>query len=119
VEALLLIEGLRFSAVLGVRERERTCEQLVEIDLELTVNIARAVEDDRVENVVNYSAVVRLVRDRVRCGQYGLVERCAGQVALAILEEFETVSSVRVRVYKPEAVRGVDRVGVECLQVRA
>ena len=95
----IVIDQLTAPAIIGVRERERRIPQTLLVDVEYAIDPPAA---DRIDAVVDYSAVVQLVRQHLREGRFQLIETAAASTALRIAEEF-SLARVRVRVTKPAA----------------
>jgi dihydroneopterin aldolase len=83
----------------GVEEDERTREQpfLYDVRLELPEP-----EADEIDATVDYREVVELVRSVSGGRQFRLLESLAAALADALLERFPALTSVHVRVRKPE-----------------
>jgi dihydroneopterin aldolase len=82
----------------GVEEWERETEQPFVYDLRLELAEPKA---DRIEETLDYRAVVELVREVASSQQFRLLEAIAAGVADALLERFP-LERVRVRVRKPQ-----------------
>jgi FolB domain-containing protein len=112
----VLIQDLRLSCIVGVRERERAAPQEVVLDLVLYADLRAAGASDRLEDTVDYSALTRRVEQLVERSSFGLLEALAGSVARLCLED-PKVQAVTVRVEKPAALpRG--RAAVEIYRER-
>ena len=99
----ILIQDLRLSCIIGVRERERTAPQEVVVNLVLCCDLREAGRSDRLEDTVDYSALTRRVEALVESSSFGLIEALAGAIAAACLED-PRVQGVTVRVDKPGAL---------------
>lgn len=87
----------------GYLEEERRLGQRFFVDVEVQVEGAADVTD-RIDDTVDYRRLAMLVRDVFAGPERQLLEALAGAVAEGILERFETVTEVRVRVRKPDVV---------------
>ncbi len=72
------------------------------VDVAASVDIADAVARDELAAALDIAEVSSCVRDEVARRPRVLLERVAADVARAILERFERVVEVRVKVEKPE-----------------
>jgi dihydroneopterin aldolase len=99
----IFVTGLLVHARHGVMEHESKVGQRFVIDLELSVDLSRAIASDKLADTVSYSAIVdtamRVFTDR----NYKLIEAAGGAVAAAILKEFPKVGAIKVTVRKPHA----------------
>ena len=103
----IVLSGLAFYAHHGALAEERTLGQRFIVDVRLELDLQPAGRSDDLTHTVNYADVWLAIRDVVEGPPLNLVEAVAEQVAAAILERFERVDAVWVRVFKPSApIRG-------------
>jgi dihydroneopterin aldolase len=98
----LRVLGLKFAGFHGAREEEKTLLQAFEIDVELITDLSKPSQTDRLEDTVNYSTIVSIVREVVTGESCSLIERLAQKIVdklKNIIHEGEIV----VRVRKPHA----------------
>src|SRR5207237_6534268 len=98
----ILIRGLRCRGRQGPTPADQQQGHDYLVDVELSVDIADAVAKDDLAAALDISEVASCVRDEVARRPRVLVERLTADVARALLERFERVTEVRVRVEKPE-----------------
>jgi len=84
---------------LGVTSKERDLGQRVEADVEIAYEQSARRRPDSLEAFVDYEELGRLVRTQIEMSRCKLIETLAEEVALALLEEFQT-PRVRVRLRK-------------------
>ena len=108
---IVFIEDLRIQTMIGVFDWEREITQTVSLDLEMTFDIRRAAQTDRIENTLDYKAVSKRLIHFVEGSEFQLVEALAEHCARIVLDEFP-ISRVRLKLSKPGAVRGSSAVGV-------
>ena len=97
------IKGLRLFAYHGVNPEEKRDGQTFVLDLRLGADLSRARRSDRLEDTVNYAAVVKAVRAAFTAQSFYLIERAAQAVCDAVLEGFPQVEEVSLLLQKPEA----------------
>lgn len=114
----IFLHGLAVDCVIGFIEWERRIRQTVVIDLELPVDCARAAQQDRVADTLDYKKVAKRVIAFVEASEFQLVETLAERIAQLILADFP-VAWVRLSVNKPGAIRGSRDVGVSIVRRRA
>ena len=108
---IVYIHDLEIKTIVGVFDWEREQKQIVSIDLEMATDIRPSAEFDNIEHALDYKAVAKRVIKFVEDSEFSLVETLAEQVANLVLTEFE-VSSLKLRIGKPGALRGSRDVGV-------
>lgn len=97
-------ERLRVRCVIGVRPHERQRSQVLLVDCSLSYDASPAVDSDRVEEAVDYSALARRVTELLTEGRYGLLERAVSETAGAVLAGDERIQTVTVTIRKPAAI---------------
>ena len=96
-------QGLRLFAYHGVNPEEKRDGQTFVLDLRLGADLSQARRSDRLEDTVNYAAVVKAVRAAFTAQSFDLIERAAQAVCDAVLEGFPQVEEVSLLLQKPEA----------------
>ena len=107
----IFLTSLSTEAVIGIFDWEREVRQRIEIDLEMSFDIAVAAQSDSIDDTLNYKSVAKRVLAFVEGSRFQLVETLADRVAGLVLAEFP-VAMVRVTVHKPGAIRHSRDVGV-------
>lgn len=111
------IKDLLIRGIIGINESERTQKQDILINICLYGDISKAGISDDIADCINYRTVAKKVIAYVEHSSRFTVEALAADIMRLCLEE-PGVSSARVRVEKPGAVRFAQSVGVEILRSR-
>jgi len=98
----IIIRGLRCRGRQGPTpaDQQQAHDYLVNVDL--AVDIADAVIRDELAAALDIAEVASCVRDEIARRPRALLERMTADVARAVLQRFDRVTEVRVRVEKPE-----------------
>lgn len=107
----IFIHEFKFETLIGVYEWERKVPQTIQLDLEIGLKDTRAAQSDRVEDTIDYGAVVARIQETLRDHNFLLLERLAEHIAQLILKEF-MAARVKVSVAKLNLIGGVKRLGV-------
>lgn len=108
----VFVRDLELNANIGVYRREKGTLQPVRINLDLTVEETDGAIDDKLENVVDYGAVVEGIKAILAGGHLNLVETLAEKIAAHCLED-SRVKVARVRIEKLKVLPEAQSVGVE------
>ena len=108
----VFVRDLELDANIGVYRREKGKLQPVRINVDLTVEETEGEVADKLENVVDYGAVVDGIRSILAAGHLNLVETLAEQVAAHCLAD-PRVKVARVRIEKLNVIAEASSVGVE------
>jgi 7,8-dihydroneopterin aldolase/epimerase/oxygenase len=84
---------------LGVTQKERDLGQRLEADVELAYAPTPKRRPDVLDDAMDYEEVHRLVRSQIEMSRCRLIETLAEELALALIQEFDT-PRVRVRLRK-------------------
>lgn len=95
---LILIRGLRVSAVVGVPDSERVAPQELHLDIELETDF-HAVDDD-LSRATDYAAVAAWVTDECARVSPRLLETLATHLASGLLGAFPLVRAVTLEIRK-------------------
>jgi len=98
----VLIRGLRCRGRQGTTPAEQQQAHDYLVDVAVSVDIEKAVEQDDLAAALDISEVASCVRDEVARRPRVLVERIAADVARALLARFGEIDEVSVKVEKPE-----------------
>ena len=107
----VFINNLAVEAIIGIFQWEREVRQLISIDIEMDFDNKQAAKSDNIEDALNYKLVGKRITSYVQKSKFKLVEALAENISRIILKEFP-VSSVKVTLSKPGAMRGSDSVGI-------
>jgi dihydroneopterin aldolase len=108
----VFVRDLELNANIGVYHREKGQLQPVRINVDLTVEETGGDIGDRLENVVDYGAVVDGIKGILAGGHLNLVETLAEKIAAFCLAD-RRVRVARVRIEKLKIVAEAQSVGVE------
>ncbi len=114
----IILKGLRCQIKIGVTEEERKQPQPVLIDLQLYLDITKAVATEDIEETVNYSAVQKKVKAFLENKEYVLVEKMCVDIVDHLLHNFDKIKAVKCTCWKPEALKDAENVGVTVVRKR-
>ena len=97
--SLIAINDMHFYAHHGCFEEERTIGTHFRVDLQMEVDKEKAQRTDCIDDSVNYLAVYQTVKREMEIPSK-LLEHVGGRIADAVLEKYQGVSEVKVKVSK-------------------
>jgi 7,8-dihydroneopterin aldolase/epimerase/oxygenase len=100
-EDKIILHNMVFRGRHGVHPAERELGQRFEIDIELALDLSRAMVSDALQDTVDYGQAYSIVREEVEGRRYQLLEALAGAIVRRLLAELP-ILSVCVRVRKPQ-----------------
>ena len=93
------LKGMSFYAYHGVMEQEQKVGNTYTVDLELYVDLSRAVQTDNLEDTVNYAVVYEIVKKEMKIRSQ-LLEHVAGRIINRIKQNFSEITTVKIRLAK-------------------
>ena len=100
-EDKIILHNMVFRGRHGVHPAERELGQRFEVDVELGLDLSRAMASDALQDTVDYSRAYAIGREEAEDRHYQLIEALAGAMVRRLMAELP-VTSVLVRVRKPQ-----------------
>ncbi|QQE74633.1 dihydroneopterin aldolase [Brevibacillus composti] len=115
----IYFEKMSFYGYHGVFEAEAQLGQRFYVDLEISLDLAKAGASDDLNDTVNYADIFHCVQQIVEKERFNLVEALTAQIASRLLQAFP-FSEVKVKVTKPNPpIHGhYDAVAIEMIRKR-
>ena len=95
METFLKIEEIKLWARVGVLEEERQSGQFFSLDVFLWTNFEQCSKDDDLDKTVDYSKLVKILKDHSRKIKCYTIERYSNEILEIINKEFQ-LSRVKV-----------------------
>lgn len=108
----ILINNLSFLANIGVNDWEKTFQQKLEVDLEVSFDLAKAAKSDDLADTLDYFALSQAVLQLANSRHFHLIEQLAEEIAQLLLG-YAGVKKAKVYLRKPSAVPAASSVGVK------
>lgn len=96
----LNITNLEFYAYHGVKKEEKKLGGKFQVDIELVYDSKNAVINDDINFAVNYEEVVFTVSEIVLNESYDLIETLANEILNSVMDKYEEVKKVKVKIRK-------------------
>ncbi len=106
------ILNLRLPAKHGVHDFEKKRKGVFELDIYMHLNLKKAMISDDLNDSVDYSKVVELVKKIFSDNDCNLIEYVAGRISEKILQNYP-ISKVVIKIRKPHAPINADLDTVE------
>ena len=109
---VIRIKNLLIQTIIGFNPEEKVNQQNVIVNLEIEVDISRAVKTDHEDAIYNYKTITKAVIIFVSESKYNLLEKLTYEVLQLVMKD-ERVIRAKVEIDKPGALRFSDSVSVE------
>ena len=113
----ILIKDLNLFGYHGVKESEKKDGQNFRFNIEILLNKNVFLEKDNLEDTLNYSEVIRIIKDINNKQRFNLIETLSRTIADRIMKISPLVQKVLVKIEKtaPPIKENLGSVGVECV----
>ncbi len=108
----IFINKLQIYGILGIHLHEQQIPQLIQISLCATTDIKNAAINDDIHQTVDYSTLVKQIIKFVDASRYKTIEALIEALSVEILSD-KRITSLWLRIEKPNAVSNTESVGVE------
>jgi len=109
---IIRIKNILARTIIGYNPEERVNRQDVIINLEIEVDVAKAVSTDHQDGIYDYKAITKTVIIFVSESKYNLLEKLTYEVLQLVMKD-ERVLRAKVEIDKPHALRFSESVSVE------
>lgn len=111
----ILIKNLNLFGYHGVREEEKRNGQNFRFNVEVSLNKDNLVKNDCMEDTLNYSEMINIIKDINNQNRFNLLETLSKTIAGRIMDMSPMIGKVKVRVEKtaPPIKENLGSVGVE------
>ncbi len=107
----IFISELRIETRIGIYAREQQTPQTVQLDLEIGLRGSHAAHSARIEDTIDYAAVVADIRKLFARQRFSLLEHAAESIAQLVIDDFKA-PWLRVTIAKLSPLAGVKKLGV-------
>lgn len=97
------LTGIRGYGYTGYLPEEQVLGQWFEVDVKLWLDLSQATQTDAIADTLDYRNVISTVQNLVKTSKFALLEKLAGAIADAILQQSDRIIQVQVVVTKPAA----------------
>lgn len=108
---VIFLHEYKLDVVIGIYPWERHLPQTLQLDIDIALPSGRAGETDRVEDTIDYGAVVAAIEQSVQARRFDLLEAFAEHIAALIRNQFGA-PWVRLSVTKLGMLPRIKRVGL-------
>jgi 7,8-dihydroneopterin aldolase/epimerase/oxygenase len=108
---IIFISELRIETRIGIYPQELQVAQTVQLDLEIGLRGSHAAQSDRIEDTIDYAAVVAAIKQLFAQQHFSLLEHAAESIAQLVINDFKA-PWLRVTIAKLTPLAGVKRLGI-------
>tara|TARA_B100001029_G_scaffold153583_1_gene137278 strand:- start:299 stop:649 length:351 start_codon:yes stop_codon:yes gene_type:complete len=103
MEDSIIIRNIEVCCLIGINLEEKINPQPIIINLKLFTSFAKASRSDQIEDTVNYSVLVKSVKEFTSKSRFNLLETMGEKLSEKILED-KKIKEVEIEIIKPNAL---------------
>lgn len=107
----IFINELRIETRIGIYAWEQQAAQTIQLDLEIGLHGSHATQSDRIEDTIDYAAVVTNIKKLFEQQHFSLLEHAAESIAQLIMKDFKA-PWLRISIAKLAPLAGVKKLGI-------
>jgi 7,8-dihydroneopterin aldolase/epimerase/oxygenase len=115
---VIFIEGLSLPAHIGVHPWEKQIQQLVELDIQLSTDVAKAAKNDALSDALDYEAVANAIAAFIADHSFALLETLAERLIQHLFSHF-SIAKITLKISKRSVLVHARTVGILLARTRA
>ena len=117
VKRSVLIKNFIIHEIIGVHEHEKIKKQKIKFNIVIDVDQNILPNEKDIKSIVDYEKITNNLKNLTKNKKYNFLESLAEDSFKKIFED-KRINSVKIKIEKPEAIKGADSVGVEVFKSR-
>ena len=117
VKRSVLIKNFIIHEIIGVHEHEKIKKQKIKFNIVIDVDNNVLPNEKDIKSIVDYEKITNNLKNLAKSKKYNFLESLAEDSFKEIFED-KRINSVKIKIEKPEAIKGADSVGVEVFKSR-
>ena len=117
IKRSVLIKNFIIKEIIGIHEHEKIKKQKIKFNIVIDVDNNVLPNEKDIKSIVDYEKITNNLKNLVKNKKYNFLESLAEDSFKEIFED-KRINSVKIKIEKPEAIKGADSVGVEVFKSR-
>ena len=117
VKRTVFIKDFVIQEIIGIHNYEKTKKQEIKFNIVIDVNQNVIPNEKNIKSIVDYEKIVNKLKKLANEKKYNFLESLAEDSFKKIFED-KRISSVKIKIEKPDAIKNAESVGVEVFKTR-
>ena len=118
IRRTVFIKDFIIQEIIGIHEHEKIKKQKIKFNIVVDVNQNTVPDEKDIKSIVDYEKIKNKLENLVKSKKYNFLESLAEDSFKEIFED-KRISSVKIKIEKPDAIKNADSVGVEVFKSRS
>ena len=117
IKRTVVIKDFIIQEIIGIHDHEKTKKQKIKFNIVLNVDQSTVPNEKDIKSIVDYEKIINKLENLAKDKKYNFLESLAEDSFKEIFED-KRISSVKIKIEKPDAIKNADSVGVEIFKTR-
>ena len=118
IKRTVLIKDFIINEIIGIHQNEKSNRQKIIFNIVIDVNQNITPDENNLASIVDYEKITNKLKSLVKNKKYNFLESLAEDSFKEIFKD-KRISSVKIKIEKPEAIKNANSVGVEVFKTRS
>ena len=117
IKRTVFIKDFIIQEIIGIHDYEKTKKQKIKFNIVLDIDQNTVPNEKDIKSIVDYEKITNKLENLTKDKKYNFLESLAEDSFKEIFED-KRISSVKIKIEKPDAIKNADSVGVEIFKTR-
>ena len=117
IKRTVFIKDFIIQEIIGIHDYEKTKKQKIKFNIVLDIDQNTVPNEKDIKSIVDYEKITNKLENLTKDKKYNFLESLAEDSFKEIFED-KRISSVKIKIEKPDAIKNADSVGVEVFKTR-
>ena len=113
----IFIKDFIIHEIIGMHDHEKIKKQKIKFNIVINVNQNTLPNEKDLRSIINYEKITKKLKNLVKNKKYNFLESLAEDSFVEIFKD-KRISSVKIKIEKPEAIKNASSAGVEIFKSR-
>ena len=114
----IFIKDFIIHEIIGIHDYEKAKKQKIKFNIVIDVNQNTLPNEQDLKSIINYEKITKKLENLVKNKKYNFLESLAEDSFVEIFKDIR-VSSVKIKIEKPDAIKNAGSAGVEIFKSRS
>ena len=114
----IFIKDFIIHEIIGIHDYEKVKKQKIKFNIVIDVNQNTLPNEKDLRSIINYEKITKKLESLVKNKKYNFLESLAEDSFVEIFKD-KRISSVKIKIEKPEAIKNAGSAGVEIFKSRS
>ena len=114
----IFIKDFIIHEIIGMHDHEKVKKQKIKFNIVIDINQNTLPNEKDLRSIINYEKITKKLENLVKNKKYNFLESLAEDSFVEIFED-KRISSVKIKIEKPDAIKNASSAGVEIFKSRS